>query len=286
MVNTRTEQYRKRNNIGEIASDDSILFYGYKEPLTKFEGGYGYKGVLSYSKDMKKIQCHLCGRLFTTLNGHIRAIHKLKASDYKEKTGLAKSTCLMSEEVREKFINRNRRPDDAECAKKARETLARKRAEGWRPKYKHSLELKNKKGSCPDQLLDLISKTAKSYGRTPTLEEFRKFHHGSYVGSIVKTYGSWTAAVEKLGMKTHETSNMTDEYLIEQIKNFYTVNKRTPRWSDFKRGLLPNVGIYYSRWQTLNKIRAVAGVPLVIHFGSNVEEYNPSEIERNKITNA
>ena len=29
---------------------ENIIFYGYKEPLTKFKEGFGYRGVLSYSK--------------------------------------------------------------------------------------------------------------------------------------------------------------------------------------------------------------------------------------------
>ena len=78
-----------------IGSDDEILYYGYKEPLTKFEGGFGYKGVVSYSKDRQQVQCHFCGRFFRNVGIHAKFSHGLHSSEYKVKIGLAQKTALV-----------------------------------------------------------------------------------------------------------------------------------------------------------------------------------------------
>lgn len=279
---------RGRLNTGKMETEDTVLFYGYKEPLRKFEGGYGYQGVLSYSKDHDKVQCHLCGLLFRTLNnGHLMGVHSLTASEYKEKTGLSSSTALVGEGTRLKLIERGHNPNHMEELKKAQEKRRERKRKGLKDMQsgaKLSLERKNQRGTCPDQLLAIIDRTIKSYGRVPTEKEFLRFHNGKYMGSIRNTYGTWTNALSKLGKRPNAVK-YTSEELLEAVRNFYQVHKRTPRWSDFEqRGLLPSTGPYYARFKSLNNVRLSAGVPLVIPCGyKKSEEWMPTPAEREKM---
>jgi hypothetical protein len=283
------ERCRKRIKSGEIVSDDNILFYGYKEPLRKFEGGFGYQGVLSYSKDKDKVQCHLCGRMFRFLNnGHLGKIHGITSSEYKEKVGLSPQASLVGEGTREKLFLRPHNPKHMKELKniwKNRKNIIKKTGKDPQSHPKQRLEIKNRKGTCPDQLLDMIDKTTKSFGRVPTQEEFVKFHYGKYLGSIRNTFGTWTEALAKLNLKTNH-KEYTPEYLITEVKEFYKVHRRTPRWSDWKRGLLPNIGSYYTHFRGLNHVRALAGVPVVIQYtGRRSEEVMPDEKMRMQLIN-
>lgn len=273
---------RKETGIGE-----PVLFYGYKEPLTKFKGGHGYNGVLSYSKDRDKIQCHFCGKLFRSINnGHLMKVHGLTASEYKEKTQLSLSASLVGEGTRQKLLDRPYNPNHMQELKKVwekRREIIKSTGQDPQKHHKISLEIKNKRGTCPDQLLDIIEKTVKSYGRTMTQEEFLKFHAGKYLGSIRNTYGTWTNALAKLGLRTNKTPDHTRESLLGEMKNFYRVHKRTPRWSDFQRGLLPDANAYYRQFKGLNHARLLAGLPIIMNVGRQRKEWKPTKIESQKM---
>lgn len=266
---------RKRNNTGELANPDDVIFYGYKEPLTKFGGGYGYMGVLSYSKSNDKVQCHLCGRLFKSLNnGHLGKVHSLTSRQYKDKVGLKPSTSLVGEGTRKKLIDRGWNPQHMEELRKVQERrreIIRQTGIDPNTHPKMSLEKKNERGTCPDQLLDKIDNTIKSFGRVPTEEEFLKFHNGKFLGSIRKTYGTWTTALSYLNQRPN-VRRYTREELLESMRNFYRVNNRTPRWSDMERGLLPSSSVFYRNFKSINEARREAGVPVLIPVGKHYEE--------------
>lgn len=272
---------RKRNGTG-VDGEGDVLFYGYKEPLRKFEGGFGYKGVISYSKDKDRIQCHFCGKLFKSINnGHLMKIHGMTASDYKQKVELSPTASLVGEGTRKKLLDRPYNPMHMEELKKAwkkRKAHIKKTGKDSQSHPKMRLEIKNKRGTCPDQLLDIIEKTIKSFGRVPTMEEFKNFHGGKFYGSIRATYGTWTNALAKLGKNTHH-KEFTTEQLVDAIKNFYKVNKRTPRWSDFERGLLPSSTAYYNHFKNLNHARLLAGAPLIVQMGRYRQEYKPKKYD-------
>lgn len=261
---------RSRIKTGEFASVDDIIFYGYKEPLRKFEGGHGYMGVLSYSKANDKVQCHICGCLFRTLNnGHLGKVHGLTAREYKEKTGLSQGASLVGEGTRLKLLERPYNPNHMEELKKANEKrreVIRKTGKDPQSHPKMSLEKHNEKGTCPDQLLDKIDNTIKSFGRVPTEEEFLKFHNGKFLGSIRRTYGTWTNALSYLNRKPNRITYSRED-LLEAMRNFYRVNNRTPKWSDMERGLLPSSSAYYNQFKSLNQARQEAGVPVLIPVG-------------------
>ena len=281
---------RRRLSTGEKASPDNIIFYGYKEPLQRFEEGFGYKGVLMYHKDKGKVQCHLCGRLFKMLNnGHLGKIHGITAREYKIKTELKLSSALCGEETREKLLKRGWNPNhmkELEKVQERRRIIIKETGKDPQSHHKMSLETKNERGTCPDQLLDIIEKTIKSYGRVPTMEEFLSFHSGKYTGSIRKTFGGWTAALKKLGKRPPKrTGNVpyTREELCDYLSEFFRINERTPRWSDFNRGLLPDGRVYYKYFKNLNHARLLANVPLIIPNSRHNSEWVPSQKEREKM---
>jgi hypothetical protein len=278
---------RSRIGTGEDGTPETVLFYGYKEPLRKYDGGFGYQGVLSYSKTHDKVQCHMCGKLFRSLNnGHLMQVHGVTAYEYKESTGLSQQTALVGEGARLKLIERGHNPNHMVELKKAQEKRRERIKKGLKDTQsgkKMSLEVKNKRGTCPDQLLAIIDRTIKSYGRVPTEEEFLSFQNGRYMGSIRRTYGTWTNALSKLGQHPNMV-RYSENDLLDAMRNFYQVNNRTPRFSDMERGLLPSASAYYSKFKSINNARLKAGLPLVIKVGHRKsEEWMPTPEERERM---
>ena len=58
----------------EEAPSGYIWLQNAKEPLMRFEEGFGYQGVLALDGDKDVVQCHYCGKWFGTLGPHLKII--------------------------------------------------------------------------------------------------------------------------------------------------------------------------------------------------------------------
>jgi hypothetical protein len=265
---------------------DEVYYYNYKEPMRKFKYGFGYDGALAYSKDKKKVQCHFCGKLFGAITtSHIEqclgvCLYNEKhgntpvtdIASYKKTTKLSISSALVGEETREKLIR---------AGFKSVETGGRKflkrvdknniiKNNKARTGSKISLEAKNKRGTCPDQLLEKIKVVEKHIGQVPSKKDFYKYYGGRYLGIIYETFGSWRVAVEKAGLTPRVSkgnTKYTREDLLEYLREFYKRKGRTPTYSDHRRGILPPRESYQRFFTTLNEARRAAGIPILIQVG-------------------
>lgn len=279
-------EWRKRNKekyidymrkFGGTGTEEEAFFYGYKEPLKRVDGGFGYYGVLIYNKAKDKVQCHVCGKFFRAINnGHLRYHGFERAREYKEKYGLSVTSVLIGEGTREKLIARTEsQPQDLkdrirkniflpEVRKKQIESAKKPRLG-----YYVSLELRNKRGTCPDQLLDLIRKVPKNkYGRVG-FSSFLETNGWGKWNAIQATFGTWKEAVRAAGLEPSLPMEKvhSNEELIEYLQRFYEIHNRTARHSDFARGFLPSENTYLKRFGTLNKARVLAKVPITLYLG-------------------
>lgn len=245
----------------------------YKEPLIKVSSGYGYYGAISITMDGEKIQCHKCGKLFKNLSMHIFGHHKQKVSEYREEYQLARSTALVSEAERfrmkesfskmllEKYPTREaflaHMKEIGKAGIKMRMT----------PQPKQSLETWNKRGTCPEQLIDKIKKVAEKLGRTPSLSEFITETGGQrYKHLIFKVYGSWKNALNVAKLKPRErvkeykSTRWSKDELLDLLSLFAQENNKIPTETDAKRGLIPNSSTYKRHFGGIEKARELAGV--------------------------
>jgi hypothetical protein len=265
-----------------------VYYYNYKEPFIKFKGGFGFLGAVGYSRDKDKVQCAFCGEFF----GGIRQSHLEKCvgvkkyekkygkeintlDDYRDVCGLSKSTVLIGEITREKMISRKLSTKALEVKKKwaSEEEKERRRLKliennKKRKGSKARMEIKNKTGTCPVQLLDRIKKVKKAIGRTPSKRDFYKFYKGKYLGAIYSTYGSYIEAVRLSGLTPQSdlykgNFKYTNEQLIEFLQRFVLLHKRLSTYSDHERGLLPAYDTYIKRFGSINNARREAGLPAI-----------------------
>ena len=259
--------------------DTFLTFYHYKEPLRKAETGFGYQGALLSTIEGDKVMCHVCGELYADVGRHAISAHKETVPtvrDYKEMFGLAYSTQLISESERDRrkmiLIKRWASLSDKEKKEiqaRMKKNLAEwyKKREAHRKQPKQALETKNRRGTCPDQLLDNIIKCSESLGKTPTKAEFIDWCDGSqrYVHLIYKTFGSWTNAIKKAGLmerekvQNNERRRLSDEELLDSLSIFYQENGKVPSYTDSRRGLLPDAAIYVRRFGSFSQARRLAG---------------------------
>lgn len=247
--------------------NEFLTLQHYKEPLTKVKSGYGYYGCLLSTLDGSKIQCHICGKLFQSLVFHLPSAHDINTKDYRERFGLARLTALVSENMRKEMKQKSLNwisIMEKKHGKNWRLQLQEKGRRGakLRPRLqpKEALETKNKKGTCPDQLLHKIKETEKEIGHVPSKEEFIKYCGSQrYVHLIYKTFGSWSNALRKLGF-TPQTQSYDDSQLLEFLKIFYETNNKIPTHTDSKRGLIPPSSTYKNHFGSLVIAREMAGI--------------------------
>lgn len=171
----------------------------YKEPLIKVENGFGYKGCVTRSYDNKFVQCHICGYFLSNLPIHVRKTHNMSSREYKQKFSLNLTTSLLSGDERN-LRRKSFFEMSEEDIKKAKENTTNNRAKIRNPgKRVTSLEEVNKRGTCPDQLLDKLEKLHRKLGKVPTLNQFMKHYKmGQY--SILREFGSWKEFVKVAGL--------------------------------------------------------------------------------------
>lgn len=252
----------------------------YKEPLKEVKSGYGYYGALTFDTS-GKLQCHICGGTYDELGMHVR-IHDLNQKSYKEKFKLSPTTALISEDARE---DRKRRcfALNASRTRESRRELMRKREAAFKRWYaaegkdrlaqkRLSLESLNKRGICPDQLIELVQRAAKELGNTPTQDQFRGFYKSPrYDKPIFRTFGSWNGALKAAGLKSRarfspkgiKQKRYTEDTLLDLLRGFYEENNIIPSASDCRRGFLPNYSAFTRVFGSFPEARRRAGLPQI-----------------------
>lgn len=210
----------------ETDQQNLVPIFGYKEPLKPLKKGYGYHGVLLQSADKKFVQCHICGKLYSELSKHI-VRHKISAKEYREKFHLSPMTALISEDIRQKRKEttlawlRSMSPEEYAAYREK----AIRRFIKWRKNYKGefiqpkiTLETKNKRGTCPDQLAAKIHEVKEKLGHTPSLAEFIHATEGQkYKHLIFSTFGSWIKGLKYAGLTPREKSKTSDRVWDEAL---------------------------------------------------------------------
>lgn len=246
--------------------DKDIVYSGYKEPLKRFDGGYGYLGVVAFNRYTGQIQCHYCGNFYEVLTpAHLRT-HGVTPREYRENAQIAYGTPLASEAYRKMLAERyekiqkkltplQRLLGQSNRLKKSIESNKARKGQ------KINLETRNKRGNCPDQLLEKIRDLHKQMGEVPSKRQFMEAHGGRYMDLLYKTFGSYPNAVKLAGFVSKQEERQkkySDEALLQYIRNFLDVNGRPPRALDCKLGRLPDLHVYINHFGSWVRAKEIA----------------------------
>lgn len=261
---------------------EKLVYLGYKEPLKKVEQGYGYQGTLAQNEKGDKVQCHICGELFYNLGAHIQS-HGMKTRDYRILYGLGLRTPLCSDKASADYKARALKmwsslSDDEQ--KKKIEHMREVAKKAIHKRYELSTEELNRKGICPDQLLQKIKDCAESLQKTPTVLELQEFYQTKrYIVPIIRTFGSYKKACEYAGLTPNKTGGKggamvpyTEDALITYLVDFYNRTGQPPTASDCHRGLLPSLAVYNKRFGSIQKAREKAGLQVYVSTKWHVDK--------------
>lgn len=258
----------------EIQKEDWV-YVDYKEPLRPNTSGHGFVGVVIKSKDGEYIQSNIDGKFYKKItNAHVKKAGYDLVRDYKEHFGIGWHTplCgdttlkLMKEAAERRYLNT---PPEVFLAmqKKGQVATREKRINEARMGSKTAIEHRNKRGTCPDQLLDKIIKLHEKLGVVPSTDDFRAEYGTKYMGIMYHHFGSWVNAVKLAGFVPRSEGKPSYKYskeeLVERLKVFFEKERRSPLTKDFGYGVLPCRATFRKHWGTLNEARLEAGLPLV-----------------------
>lgn len=282
----RPAYYKEKGSL--LAVDDreysnaDLTLHNYKEPLTPTPNGYGYMGTITSTNDGKYIQCHICGKLYANLGGHLYAAHKMLAKTYKKEFGLEFNTALISEQERMHLKTstlsyiKTLTDEEKEAFKmRAKQAWLEGRLQHKTTKgTKERLETKNKKGSCPDQVLSKLREVAVDIGHRPSKREFIAHEHSQrYVHLIYKLFGDWHTAIELAGLKgmsgklVETKKELNDMELLEMVRDFVLRTREKPTKSDFNREILPSYSLYIERFGSIQQALKEAEVDSILERG-------------------
>jgi hypothetical protein len=248
-----------------------LVYLNYKEPLKEIEDGHGYWGTIAQSKDGSEIQCHICGKMFSNLGSHVFHAHEMKAEEYKDRFKLAKMTPLCSDEfskiAKERTLEWMSKMTPEALAQMHVKTNGAHDKRVIQPRTM-TLEELNRKGICPDQLLDKIREASVSLGKTPTVTEFNTFHKTQrFIVPVTRTFGSWKQACEYAGLTPNKTGGKggaqtvyTKEQLLQFLKDYQERTGLPPTANDCARGFIPSLATYIKHFGSIKKAREAAGL--------------------------
>lgn len=270
----------KQNIEYEDAPSGFVTFYNYKEPLMKFEGGFGFVGALVFDGDTDKIQCHFCGEWFGSLSHHLAREHGMTASQYKEKVGLFQTTALISESARAKLIasGLDKRLANLRKGTKKSEETKKKIAATLRVNAQKS-ESKNLRGTCPAQLIDRMQKIAKERGKDLRMADFDSFDE-----LLRTTFGSTKEACALAGIPYHPPCHpygprkrkYTREDFIAFAREYMTRFNDFPRWIDFKKQGRARL------WESVTTKYDIRELRTEAYAGLEAYKYAPSRVTYSK----
>ncbi len=248
-----------------LPASTEVTYIDYKEPLRVVAGGFGYYGTLATNKEHTHIQCHKCGNMFANLALHLRS-HNIVARDYKLEYGLSLNAGLISDTVRlNKQVAYDYWNDDERKAhlmrlgKEAQANgikggRANKNGTSW------SLERRNRRGNCPDQVIEKIQSLATELNHQPTYEEYEAKYGNGIMRSLKYHYGSWNKAVKIAGFNPRDPGHPAHDRiaLLLRIKEFTEQHGREPQWADFNTPYFVSVMTYYNAFGSIPEARKQA----------------------------
>jgi hypothetical protein len=250
-----------------IIGRDTFL---YREKGPWVRSGKSIAGALELDQEEDRVRCHECGEWFEALYVHIKS-HQITAREYKIRHRLRAHSALINERIRKLHSDRA-----AQAFIDHPERLASRKGKGRfaaprRPAV--SLELRNKRHICPEQLLADVRKLGNWLGKTPSQSEalnadvitagaVQSICAGS--AALALNVSGWNEVVRMAGFVANPKragNPFGADYLIERLRDFYVRFGRLPRTTDVFRGLLPAIRAFYREFGSWANALRAAGLP-------------------------
>lgn len=252
-----------------IESNEEYIEHLYKvePPLLPSETGYGFSGVIRWNCVIDKLQCHICGKWYSSLQTHVSTSggHGIEVRKYKEEFGLPLSAPLISRElsaIRSRtalnaknlaMLASRRNPIQASKAKQA----PTERMKKIRKYVRNNASFSNKIGSCKLQMERRFLIVADQVGREPTATDILKYD--PKLLGLIKHRGTLNEYRKSLGLQEkYLAPHCEDDYIVSQIRLMGTKMGRVPLAKDFQIGS-PNIRTIRRHFGSWNRALSTSG---------------------------
>lgn len=212
-----------------------------KEPFET--SGRSVRGALEYDRVIDKVKCHECGEWFRSMAFHLSQRHQMVTRDYKYRHGLRSNTGLCSPLISEKMRNiaRSRKVTGSLKSSTIDAVAARRQSPSQKGRKYNFQEVLNERGHCKAQTVKLLRQLAEELGRAPKYRDDHKL-----ALRVSAHFGSWKAGLSEIHMQPNAPGQpaYSASLLRESVIEFYVLNRRLPRTSDFGRGRLASLATY------------------------------------------
>jgi hypothetical protein len=222
-----------------------------QEPFMPVDKGFGYYGLLMETEDRELVQCHECGELFSRLPAHLKSAHGISTREYKEKYELNYETALQASfisekqsiggEFRYKLLHGKLNNSEIKAYALKQAEIYRKN-KMKRKKFRHTIEMMNKFGTCPAQIEERFTKLVDRYGRALSYTEMIQ-EDRSLLAALVKRYRSYTNTLVYFGLKGKAQKGhfkWNRKKIQFALKQFVKEKRRLPNARDTKKEALPD----------------------------------------------
>ena len=107
-------------------------------------------------------------------------------------------------------------------------------------------------------LLNELKRYYNTYNRTPLSVEFEKDNNYPSVTVYSKYFGSWNKALIEAGLEVNINTDYTKENIINNVKEFYKENNRSP----FNYEIKYSISSIYKYWNTFNDLLLECGLDI------------------------
>lgn len=245
-------------------------------PFMPYRNGFGNLGVILEDPVTKKIQCHLCGKLFHSVARHILHKHDITLEDYRKEVGLALGTPLVSRSTSRKIRNnfvKKPQEEQEEIIKRLQSYNKNLHSGKYSKKSQRgrysSKQYENTFGTCELQAQAYFWTLYNKEKKIPRTDDDPKLKYlvYKYFDSYEKALLAWGVAKIEIEKTKKEANIRATKTRIEkgillkydytvvknQVKNFYVINKRLPTWSEADRVGYPTRHAVKKAFGTNNK---------------------------------
>ncbi len=233
------------------------------EPFMEVRDGQGFVGVIMYDEIEDKMQCHVCGKFFSSLGAHVNMAHKISMDDYRIKYDLPMSIGLCSKAISKERSDRAiKRDHDGD------KTWGSKT---WKKGIKHSRKFKrqnkmafvareNKFGLCQAQMYARYRIVEKIVEHPPSIDELLKYDDRLYTAMRRRQGGiNGFRRIHGIAERTAKIMHPAIEIAAILRKKAVEIG-RLPKSIDFARGQEVNRDTIYERFGSFRAALSYAGL--------------------------
>lgn len=233
--------------------------FRWEEKAPFVSSGKSVHGAIEYDREAEKVKCHECGEWFRKIGIHIKNSHPISSvPNYKSKHGIRRCSSLSTPDLRAQMSSNAKRNSKFIGNYNNRKYLTIKSAA---PRGGVGPEYYNEKGYCPVQIPNKIIAKAAELGRTPAGSDFKP----GFLSAARARYGSWSKACQAAGLQPNALhgKRYSHELLREALMDFYVLNQRLPRRTEWGNGRLASDVTYRTYFGSIPAAYEVAGLGLV-----------------------